>query len=343
MDGEPEDSHVYCSKEDKNKFVYGELPKPGKRNDLHMVAERILEGTHMVDIVRNDVSAAAVYIRYNQGLHRLRNLLSKKRTCPPKVYWIYGPTGVHKTRVAHEFGEAMGLSDCRDHIWSSNGDLKWFDGYDGQELAILDDLRAKQVQFAFLLRLLDRYDLDVPIKGGFAHWIPGVIIITTPHTPELTFETRHTHKPEDIDQLKRRITYQFDIKTILDDQQRLSTIDQMLVAGGFPPREAPQGSPPRDAPQGSDVEVEEMASILSTMSQPPLVQQAAQLFPDDVECWSEPENEDELSLESYNDKVLRSSQGDINSDLSCSDETETHPFTNTQELFSGVSSSSSSN
>jgi len=335
MNGTPEQSHVYCSKEDKDKFEHGSLPKPGTRNDIHVVAEQILDGKKLVDIVKDDVAAAAVYVRYNQGLHRLRNLLSKKRTQPPKVYWISGPTGVHKTRVAHEFGVALGLEDCRDQVWTSKGDLKWFDGYDGQEVAIFDDLRAKQVQFAFLLRLLDRYDLDVPVKGGFAHWIPRVIIITTPHGPELTFETRHTHKPEDIDQLKRRITWIHNIPTVLSDQQRESLLDTMLAAGGFPPR---------NAPQGSKSEEEEMASILVGMAepQPPLVPQQAQLFSDDVECWSEPDNEDELSLESYNTKVLRSSSGDVDVDASSSEETEEHPFTNTQESKSGESSSSGS-
>lgn len=325
MDGTPEQSYVYCSKEDKNKFEHGILPNPGKRNDLHDVTEQILAGKQMVEIVRESVPAASVYVRYHQGLHRLRNLLSKKRVLPPKVYWIYGPTGVHKTRIAHEFGPKLGWDDSRDFIWTTKGDLKWFDGYDGQPIALFDDLRAKQVQFAFLLRLLDRYDLDVPIKGGFAHWVPKIIIITTPKDPKETFETRWTHKPEDIDQLTRRITLQFHIPKILSDQERETLLERMLIAGGFETKDAPQGS---DSGEG-------------TASVPILIREDAQLFPDDVEVYSEPENEEELSLESYNSKVLPPSQGDINSDLSCSEDAETLPFAlNTQELFSGASSES---
>lgn len=324
MDGTPQQSHVYCSKEDQDKFEYGTLPAPGKRNDLHDVAEKILEGKSLVEIVRESVPAAGVYVKYNQGLHKLRNLLSQKRSSPPKVYWIYGPTGVSKTRIAHEFGPKLGWDDSRDFIWTSKGDLKWFDGYDGQPIALLDDLRAKQVQFAFLLRLLDRYDLDVPVKGGFAHWIPKIIIITTPHTPELTFETRHTHKPEDIDQLKRRITLEYHIPKILSDQERGTLLDRMLIAGGFLDK---------DAPQGSDTEE-------GTASVPALTPQQAQMFPVDVEVYSEAENPDELSLESYF-KPVKSTVINVDSDLSCSEDAPTVPFSmDTQELFSNSSSES---
>jgi len=46
------------------------------------------------------------------------------------------------------------------------------------------------VTFPFFLRLLDRYPIEVPIKGGHANWIPEVIIITCPRPPSQEF-VRH--------------------------------------------------------------------------------------------------------------------------------------------------------
>jgi hypothetical protein len=56
---------------------------------------------------------------------------------------------------------------------------EWFDGYEGQKLVLFDDFDKGQISFRLLLRLLDRYPMQVPIKGGFVEWCPRVIYITS--------------------------------------------------------------------------------------------------------------------------------------------------------------------
>jgi hypothetical protein len=41
MRGTVSDSITYCSKQDPNAFQKGDPPKPGKRNDIHRVVERV--------------------------------------------------------------------------------------------------------------------------------------------------------------------------------------------------------------------------------------------------------------------------------------------------------------
>ena len=53
--------------------------------------------------------------------------------------------------------------------------MDWFDGYDGQDTAIFDDFRASGNRFSYILRLIDRYPMDVPVKGGFVYWNPGTL------------------------------------------------------------------------------------------------------------------------------------------------------------------------
>lgn len=204
MAGKPEDSQRYCRKEDSNAFEKGTMPSPGKRNDIHIATGRILEGQSVRELAHDpDVGAVAV-VKYHKGLTILRSLVQPPRDGPPKVFWLFGPTGTGKTRCAFESARILAGND--NAIWISPGNLQWFDGYDGQPVAIFDDFRAKDVRFAFLLRLLDRYPMCVPFKGGFVNWTPQYIYITCPDPPPECFATRFTFKPEDIRQLERRIT-----------------------------------------------------------------------------------------------------------------------------------------
>nr|WMC00985.1 replication associated protein [Redondovirus D_HF5_2R] len=124
------------------------------------------------------------------------------------VMWFKGPTGEGKTRTAVKIAEEYFKND----YWISNETLKWFDNYNGQEIAIIDDFRKSMItDWSFLLRILDGYSLIVQIKGGFVRWCPKVIIITSPASPEEAFswinkegETMEWDKQE---QLKRRLTH----------------------------------------------------------------------------------------------------------------------------------------
>lgn len=81
----------------------------------------------------------------------------------------------------------------------------WFDGYKGQKRVIFDDFRPWWCEFSWLLRLLDRYPIQVPVKGGFVNFIPEEIIVTTPKNPEETFGMYRTQ--EDLQQLRRRLQH----------------------------------------------------------------------------------------------------------------------------------------
>lgn len=236
MYGNPEDSLVYCSKEDPNPFVKGTMPKPGTRNDLLPIYERLRSGDRLEDIVRDPAHFSA-FVRYPRGLTFVSNLLAEPRDQPPIVFWIWGKTGIAKTRCCYEFGCGVGPRGRRD-VWFSNGDLTWFDGYSGQFTAIFDDFRAKHVRtFAFLLRLLDRYPMRVPRKGDHTEFVPRVIFITAPNSPQDTFACRGKFIPEDIAQLQRRITKSFHLKYELIGVARarflyrLGTISKL---GSFP-------------------------------------------------------------------------------------------------------------
>lgn len=230
MAGKPEDSLAYCRKEDSHAFEHGTLPTPGKRNDVHAAVERVLGGESLRSMAK-DVDGGVAIVKFHKGLTVLRSLARPARTDPPKVFWLYGSTGTGKTRCAFKAGRVLARSD---DVWIFSGGLRWFDGYDGQPVAIFDDFRSKHVaNFAFLLRLLDRYPMDVEFKGGFVKWVPSYIFITCPYDPDECFATRKTHVPEDIAQLRRRITSVVRFTHSLDKGERRSFVDDVLGLCGI--------------------------------------------------------------------------------------------------------------
>jgi DNA polymerase III delta prime subunit len=210
MKGTEWDSHVYCGKTDKSPFEFGEKPSPGKRNDLQLMCEQLLGGGDLEEIILSNTALASTFVRNHRGLRELISIRDRKRSKPaPKVYWLCGATGTGKTSSAFAIARSV-FGDSQ--TWISSTNLEWYDNSGGKRAVIIDDLRSYTIRFNFLLRLTDKYPLEVPVKGGFTSWKPDVIFITTPHQPDITTfpKKQSLNGLEDIKQLLRRITRVFD-------------------------------------------------------------------------------------------------------------------------------------
>lgn len=143
-------------------------------------------------------------ITLNYGSIRLADKLTryydKPRDFKPEVTWLYGKTGVGKTRTAYE--------TLPEAYFCSNSTGKWWSGYDGHEDVILDDIRESTISFITLLGLLDRYPFQVEDKGCVRQFRGRRIIITSHRHPSLLY----TDYSEDMDQLLRRIDIIKEIK-----------------------------------------------------------------------------------------------------------------------------------
>jgi hypothetical protein len=200
MVGTPMQAFEYCRKEG-DYWECGSLPTPGKRTDLAATVKALKEGSSLEEIAQTEEGAISI-VKHFKGFIYLQNLLLNSAPLRQKtVIWLYGPTGAGKTRAAVEFADKIG-----EPYWISGRDLSWFDGYCGQRIAILDDFRWRHLPFSFLLRVLDRYELQVPIKGGFVRWNPQFIFITTPKTILETFD-HEFRDPEDLKQVQRRVSH----------------------------------------------------------------------------------------------------------------------------------------
>lgn len=103
--------------------------------------------------------------------HQLRSIcrdfarpVAMERSC--NVYW--GPTGSGKSRRAWEeagmdaYSKGMLITVC---LLTVDPRTKWWDGYKGEDVCIIDEFRGV-IDIVHLLRWLDRYPVSVEVKGG---------------------------------------------------------------------------------------------------------------------------------------------------------------------------------
>ena len=132
-------------------------------------------------------------IRYTKQLKDVQTMLvePRDRNEPMYVEVIIGTPGSGKTRSVYDKEPEVYTVP----IQQSNS--VWFDGYQGQEAVLFDDFYGG-IKYSNMLQLLDRYPIQVPIKGGYVNWRPKRIYITSNKDIETWYGS-------DIPALKRRI------------------------------------------------------------------------------------------------------------------------------------------
>lgn len=171
--GTPRQAAEYCKK-DQDFFEVGSLPGgSGTRSDLQELHSRIKSGATRDDI-RDEFFGS--YLRYTKAIEKFISDQQQDRNWVPEVRVFWGKTGTGKTKSVYEFIE-------RDKIYKHTGD-RWFDGYRGQPVVLFDDFTGGVFKLSYLLQLLDRYPMDVPVKGDFVKFIPKHIFITSNINPE---------------------------------------------------------------------------------------------------------------------------------------------------------------
>lgn len=165
----------------------------GRRNDILAAVETFKSGGIRGLAEENP----AEFVRYHRGFFALASLTPPTKPVP-EVILHFGPTGVGKTER---------VFDSEPDLWPSPvTDGLWFDGYVGQKSALFDDFAGKfnKLGLAQLLRVLDRYNVQLPTKGGFTWFVPERIYITSNFHPLDWYDL--TGRQQQYPALERRFT-----------------------------------------------------------------------------------------------------------------------------------------
>jgi len=178
--GTPVQASQYCKKDGSYK-EFGTCPKGrGGRSDLEQLSDRILAGASAKEIQEEFPSH---YIRYRQNILASIRDMQPERNAPTHVVVLWGKTGAGKTRQVFNYHE-------RGTIYVHTGE-NWFDGYDGQPVVLFDDYNGSEFKLSYLLKLLDRYPMRVPVKGGYVQWNPKQVYFTSNKDPKTWYANAH--------------------------------------------------------------------------------------------------------------------------------------------------------
>jgi hypothetical protein len=155
---------------------FGSPPEQGKRNDLTEFVEEVRAGKRKRDLLETHPSVIA---RYRSFYNDISETVQPSRD-EVEVRLYVGPTRVGKSYAARH---PDGFSP--DDVWVApvySGRTFWYDGYDGQSVAVFDDFGG-EMPLKKLLQVLDVYAIRTEVKGGFTWWNPKLIIITANEDP----------------------------------------------------------------------------------------------------------------------------------------------------------------
>lgn len=166
--GDTEQNVAYCSKADDAPYERGIKPQSRKQ-------QATSQKEHYADVIRS-AKEGTCETEYPQEFLRYYGTI--KRMYKPQLedlaeysaYWYVGPPGTGKSRKARQ--QYPGLYNKLIN--------KWWDGYEHEEVVLLDDFSKTNVHTGDALKnWADHYPFRAEVKGSSMMIRPKVIIVTS--------------------------------------------------------------------------------------------------------------------------------------------------------------------
>lgn len=190
----------YCGKSEsrvEGPWEFGEPKTQGQRTDLKKLAKQVIDiNKPLVDTMLDNPEMT---IKYPRGIQTLRNaamLKAGREQRNIEVFVIIGEPGLGKTRTIFDKYKP-------EEIYKLNNSTQtiWFDHYDGEHVLLIDDFKG-WIPYTYLLNLLDRYPVSLPVKGGHTYALWKTVYITSNYYINEWYDgTKY-----DMNALDRRIT-----------------------------------------------------------------------------------------------------------------------------------------
>jgi len=172
--GSQKQAIAYCKKEESRldgPWELGIHSQQGARTDLQAAIEIVKESGSLKRVAHE---MPEMIVKYHRGLTELKFMLKEEYTHDQvRGVWVWGEPRTGKTTWARETYPAH-------YIKAQN---KWFDGYDGEETIILDDLDSECLGH-YLKIWMDKWACKGETKGGTVHLQHHRFIVTSNYSIE---------------------------------------------------------------------------------------------------------------------------------------------------------------
>lgn len=229
-----QNKHQYDTSEVTANFDYAEellkisaeVAKSKRGTKVQLLLDALYEGTISKSEVEERLTGSQ-YGRYHRQIEsiwskRLKNLAEQWKKDMIEhgkqitVIWIYGASGVGKTRLAKEYAK-----NAHQDYYFSGSSRDIFQNYAGQHTLILDELRPESITYGDLLKITTPFGAEeqimAPSRYSDKSLACDLIIITTPFSPlsfyrkifgyEISYPNSINGNNEDsFEQLLRRLT-----------------------------------------------------------------------------------------------------------------------------------------
>jgi len=186
--GSADQADAYCDKEESRvdgSWTFGKKSQQGKAAASTSV-KRLLDDGAPMERVQED--------HFGFWLHNYRALAEYKRgKIQPRdfkstVLLFVGPSGVGKTTLMHKIGKAIGSVYIAP---GSKGSGCYFDGYDHQDVFILDEFDGGSMRPTFFNLLCDAFPCELPVHGRAGHQMTSrYILIGSNYAPKFWWKNR---------------------------------------------------------------------------------------------------------------------------------------------------------
>jgi len=195
--GTAEQNIAYCSKEDHDCELWGAFTKSrqgqGKRNDWFTILELAQQDAPVQAFMEAAPHLAMPHhnkISGWKGVYAAQKVRTWKTI--PKIF--LGPPRVGKSTSMRAEAEALAEKNAW-RIYTKSDSDKWWPGYDGQEIILIDEAHGGFWQWQELLRFFEEGQFTVQFKGGSTDFLGRVVFMTTNTHPALWYK-KHTEWDE---------------------------------------------------------------------------------------------------------------------------------------------------
>lgn len=196
-----QDQHQYEVNEVKANFDYIDLIEKAKKavkftltGKDELIIKGLLDKLYIGEITKEEIEKKLSGSQYAKAKTRIESVYQKRmeivadewrgymreNNLSIEVIWIYGASGVGKTRLAKDYASKYG-----EDYFISGSSRDPFQHYQGQKIIILDELRPSIFQYSDLLKMLDPFNDDV--MGASRYFdkplTANILIITSPYKP----------------------------------------------------------------------------------------------------------------------------------------------------------------